>query len=181
MANCINYNCNDVLDTHVPVDCGDYPLGGISAAIILACNHQLLDPSNGTQVNAEIAAGRAWLVENIKVSIAEPSAVLVPNPVACRQDRLINYDRTGTWQDGNVNEDNVSWYTTLFSGQSFGGVIFRECAESRITFIDDEVTWTGGRLVPDSDNENQLFNGSFAWRSKVEPDIYAEPAGVFTA
>lgn len=177
---CLNYNCNDTLDVHVPVDCGDYPLGGVDAAVILGCDHELIDPANGTQVNAEIAAGRAWLVENLRISITEPSPITIPNPVACRADKVINYDRSGTWQDANVNEDNIDWYTTLFSGQAFGGLILRECAADRVTWIDDPLSWSGGRVIPDSENEVQMFAGTFNWKSKVEPTIHAQPANVFT-
>lgn len=82
--------------------------------------------------------------------------------------------------DGNVNASNVNFYTTLFSGQSFGGLIIRECGESRVTWIDDEVTWTGTRLLPENDNENQTFSGTFTWRNKAEPDIFDEPANIFS-
>ncbi len=180
MANCLNYNCNDDLGDHIPVDCGEYPLGGIDAAIILACDHQVTDVSNGTQINAEIAAGRAWLVENIKVSIPDPSPITITNPVACRVDRLVNYDRSGTWQDANVNADNIDFYNILLSGQSFGGLILRECDENRVTFVDSEVTFQGGRLIPDNNDNFQMFNATFNWREKTDADIFNEPANVFT-
>lgn len=180
MQNCLNYNCNDTLDTHEPVDCGDYPLGGIDAAIILTCDSQLTDPSDGAEILVEINAGRAFLVENIKVSVPEASPILVPNPVACKTDRLINYDRSLVWMDSNVNPENISWYTTLLSGQSFGGLIYRECGTGRVSFIDEEITWSGSRVVPESDNEHQMFSATAAWRSKVEPEIFDEPANIFT-
>ena len=80
MANCINYNCADELGTQELLDCDGDNLGGASAVVFLACNHQLTDPSDGTEIQAEIDAGRAWLYKDVEIGIGKASAVKITPP-----------------------------------------------------------------------------------------------------
>jgi hypothetical protein len=179
MANCYNYNCDDPLGDHLLNDCGNEKQGGIKDAIILECNHQLTDPSNATQIETEIAAGRATLVLNLKIGIDAPSPVEVEPQVACSTPKVVTYDRTASWVDGNVNGTNIDFYNNLTGGQAKGGVILHECGADEVTWIDDEVRWVGGRVVPNNDNEFQRFEATVKWRSKTDSGIYATPAGIF--
>lgn len=180
MANCINYNCNDPLGLHLLNDCGDELQGGVKHAIILECDTQLTDPSNAVQVQAEIDAGRATLVKNIKVGMPAASPVKIASNVACSTDKLVTYDRTLTWMDGNINDNNITeFYNNLLAGQSKGGLIIYECGADQVTWIDDEVRFTGSRIIPDSDNEFQRFECTVEWRNKYDSTIYSAPAGIF--
>jgi hypothetical protein len=185
MANCINYDCTDALGDHTLNSCGEELLGGINAAVFLECNHQLTDPSNGTAIAAEIAAGRATLVKNIKVGIDAPSAVEVESNVACGTSKLVTYDRTMSYVDGNVNPNNVTFYDGVFGGRSFGGIIFHLCGTAeadsgeKVMWVDADVTFTGGHLVPATNNEFQTFTGTAKWRKKAGNMLYNNPVGIF--
>ncbi len=186
MANCINYNCTDDIGNHVPNTCGEELLGGSSQIILLECNSQLTDPSNGTQIAAEIAAGRANLLTNVKMSIAKPSPVEIDSNVACGSSVLVTYDRTGTIIDGNVNANNINFYNTVFGGRRFGGMILYLCgteeanAGAKVEWIDASITFTGGKVLPDMSNAFQRFEGDFKWRKKDGNMIYSKPVGIFS-
>ena len=186
MANCINYNCADDIGEHVENTCGEELLGGSSQMVLLECNHQVTDPSNGTQIAAEIAAGRANLLTNLKVSIAKPSPVEVDSNVACGTSKLVTYDRTGTLIDGNVNANNITFYNAVFGGRAFGGAILYLCGTSeadsgeKVEWIDSTVTFTGGKVLPEDNNSFQRFEGDFKWRKKDGQMLYANPVGIFT-
>lgn len=181
--NCINYNCDDLEPHTLNEDCGDNLLGGLSDAVLFDCDTLMTDPSNGTQVLAEITAGRAWLVRNIKVGISPASPIEIDALKACGTQSLVTYNRSGTWIDGNVNTFNIeTFYNPIFRGRSFGGMILKECGSGndKITFIDAEITFRGDRIIPDNNNELQRFEGTFSWKSKDMPlGQLNEPAGVF--
>ena len=182
MANCIDYNCTDLLD-HVKNDCEEERQGGSDQIIILDCDHQLTDPSNASEVQAEISAGRAKLVQNVKVGFDKPSAVTVDSNIACRTPKVVNYDRAGTIMDGNVNQYNNDFYDAITNGRAVGGIIIYECgdpANPKVSWIDDAVEVQGGRVFPNTDTEFQRYELDFAWRSLGEPAIYDAPAGIFS-
>lgn len=183
MANCINYNCADELGTQELLDCDGDNLGGASAVVFLACNHQLTDPSNGTEIQAEISAGRAWLYKDVEIGIGKASAVKITPPSGCAVEKVINYNRSGTYRDGNVNATNITNYNALFNGTPLGGMIIFECAakdgDGQVTWIDSEITFEGDRILPVSQTEIQVFDATFAWVSKTMPMIYNKPTGIF--
>lgn len=181
MANCINYNCEEIGEHTLNEDCGDLLLGGLSDAVLLDCGHQVTDPTDGTQILDEITAGRAWLVKNIKVGISPASPVQIDALKACGTQTLVTYNRSGNWVDGNVNSENIDFYSKIFRGRSFGGMILRECGNpnSKATYIDAEITFTGDRIVPDNNNELQRFEATFIWKSKDIASQINEPVGVF--
>lgn len=186
MPNCPNYNCLDPLGSHTPNDCGEELLGGGSGVVLLECNHQLTDPSSAVQVQAEIDAGRATLVRGVKIGINAPSVIKVDSNAACVNQKVVTYDRTGTYVDGNVSALNVEFYKPIFAGRTFGGAIIYECgteesdAGAEVTWIDAVISFEGGRILPPNNNEFQRFEGAMNWRSKFDADIYPAPAGIFT-
>lgn len=185
MANCINYNCDDALDTYNESECGEELVGGSNAALFLECNTQLTDPSNATQVQAEIDAGRATLVTGASFSIEPPSPVTQDSIVPCRPPSVSTYNRTGIYKNPNINADNVIFHKPIFKGRKFGGIILYECGTegsingAQVTWIDSVVTFTGGRILPGTTTEKQRFEGTFSWIDQEDADIYAAPAGIF--
>lgn len=179
MANCVDYNCSDALGDQILLDCDGDTLGGVSAVVFLECDHQLTNPSVAAQYTAEIAAGRAHLYEDVEISITKASPVKITPPAGCAVEKVINYDRAGTYRDGNVNSTNVENYNTLFSGKPLGGIIIFECKGDRVTWIDSEVRFEGDRLIPASQKEIQTFDGNFNWTSLTMPMIYDKPVGIF--
>jgi len=186
MADCLNYDCNDPLGTHLPNDCGEELLAGGSGMLLLECNHQLTDPTSASQINTEIAAGRAHLFLNLKVGLDAPSPIEIDSNVAGGTTKLVTYDRTGTLIDGNVSANNISVYNSVFGGRTFGGALVyivgtQEYSGGEKTFfIDAPLTFTGGLTMPNNNNEFITFNGTFKWRLKDMPTLEAAPVGIFT-
>lgn len=185
MPNCVNYDCNDPLGTQLLNDCGEELLGGGSGALLLECDHQLTDPSSAVEIAAEIAAGRATLFKNVKIGIDQASPIEVDSNVSCGTSKLVNYDRTGTWIDGNVNSANVTLYDKVYSGRTFGGMVIYQCGTAEadsgelVEWIDAAITVTGSKLLPNTNNEFQTFNGTFKWRKKTMPSLHTAPVGIF--
>ncbi len=184
MANqCVDYCYSDTLPDPEVISCGTDPKGGVFAMVLLECNNQLTDPSSGTQVNAEIAAGRAKLVERISLSLEKPTPVTQESIIACETPQLTTYDRKGTYKNPNVTPQNVVFHNGLFDGRRFGGIILFYCGEDDedwVDWIDSTVKFTGGRVIPQKDTELQLFDGDFTYRGKKDPLRYAAPAGVLS-
>jgi hypothetical protein len=185
MANCINYECDDALGTHLQNDCGEELLGGSSGILLLECDHQLTDPSSASEINAEIAAGRATLITSIKVGMDAASAIEVDSNVSCGSQVLVNYDRTFSLVDGNVNNNNIDMYNQMFKGHKLGGVVLYLCgtaeadAGEKVLWIDTAVNAVGSLIVPNQNTEFQRFEGTFRWRSKNNPAMYTAPVGIF--
>jgi hypothetical protein len=179
MSNCIDYNCSD-LEDHLLNDCGEELPGGSNQMVILDCDHTVTDPTNGTTINADISAGRAILVRNVKIGMPAPSPVTVPSNIANQTDKLVNYDRSLTLIDGNINAQNILFYRALLQGRTIGGIIFYEVDANQVTWIDAAIKATGGRVFPDSNIEFQRVETTFTWRKLDEPQVYSTPTGVFS-
>lgn len=184
-TNCINYECNEALPDHSTNNCGKGMLGGISGTVLLECNHQLDDPSDAAQIAAEIAAGRAKLINGVKIGLDQPSPVETPSFIVGGTDQISTYNRSGTIKDGNVSEANNSFYSTLFSGRVFGGAImYIKGSEqgnqgTKILFVDAAITFQGGLPVKDNNDENLIFNGIFKWTNLDAPTLLPAPTGIF--
>lgn len=184
MANCVSYECNDPIGTHTPNDCGVELLAGGSGIILLECNSQLTDPSSAAQINAEIAAGRAVKIDDVKIGINDPSPVQIEaNKIGAAQT-LVTYDRSGSILDGNVNINNNEMYSKLFSGRTFGGAIIylkgtEDSTQALVYFIDAPITFTGGLAIKNNNDENMRFSGTFNWRSRSMPELVNAPVGIF--
>jgi len=182
--NCLSYDCNDPLGTHLPNDCGEELLGGGSGILLLECNHQLTSASSAAQISAEIAAGRAKLLLNLKIGIDAPTPIEVDSNVSGGTTKLVNYDRTLTLIDGNVSSNNVNFYDGVFGGRVFGGAILylvgtEESSTTLVTWIDAAINFTGGLTIPNNTNEFMTFNGVAKWRSKNMPSLATAPVGIF--
>jgi len=185
MYNCLDYNCEDSLGEHTLSTCSEELLGGVPSALLLSCDSQLTDASDASQINVEIAAGRAILVRNVKIALPEPSPITVDSNVACGTPVLVNYDRSMTIIDGNVNPANVTFYNTLFAGKKLGGAVLFLCGTTdsvdgeKVLWISSELKATGGLVIPDNNNAFMSFSGTFAWRKKTIGSLVDAPAGIF--
>lgn len=183
MATC-NYGCDETLENYEETTCGFSVPGGVNKAILLECNSGITKDSDASAINAAIAAQTAHVVTNASFSIDAATPVVLTSKVACTPDSVTNYTRTGTYYNPNVTKNNAEYHSTLFKGKKLGGIILYECAanESEIaeqcTFIDAVITFTGSRILPSLDNEEQRFEGTFNWKSLSEPAIIDTPLGV---
>ena len=179
MADCISYDCTDDLGNHLLNTCGVESLGGLKDIIILECNHTLTDPSDGTEVLAEIAAGTATLIKNVKIGVPAASPIKSAALIACSSDTVRNYDRTLNWVDGNMNENNIQLYNNLLGGQVKGGAILHGCGTDEVTWINSPISFEGSRVIPDTDDDAQHFAITGMWKEVTEGSIYSTPVGVF--
>lgn len=186
MANCLNYDCNDPLGTHLPNDCSEELLAGVSGMVLLECNTQLTSASSASQINAEIAAGRARLLLNLKVGVDPPSPIEIESNVAGGTTKLVTYDRTLSLIDGNVSSNNISFYDGVFGGRVFGGAILylvgteESDLGTQVYYINSAINFTGGLTIPNNNNEFMTFNGVAKWRGKTMGTLVTAPVGIFT-
>lgn len=185
MANtCIDYCNDDPMGAFEVLGCGSDPLGGFSAAVLFECLHDTVDYSNGAQVLADIAAGKAHLIERASFEIPAAAAVTQDSLVPCEGTRLVNYDRTVNYTNPNVTPVNVTTHDQVFSGRKFGALMLYNCAvedgePEYVTVIKNPLTAQGSFVGPRTNTEFQRFEGTFAYRSKKNPSRQLAPAGVF--
>ncbi len=182
--NCINFNCDDSLGTYSENNCGYTVPGGSNAGVFLECNSLLTDASDGTALLAEINAGRATLITGASFTIEAPSPQVITSKVPCKPDQVSTYTRTSTYYNPNVSKENSTFHSTMFKGRKFGGLILYECGANnagfaQCTWIDSQLTVTGGRILPGTNKEEQRYEGTITWESLTEPLIVDTPAGVF--
>jgi len=182
MGNCVSY-CSSELLEHELINCEAYVEGASSAIVIGSCASDLVDPSDGTAVLAEIAAGRARLINNVRVDIPLPSAVLADSPVGGGAQIPTTYDRTINLFDANVTTENVDFYNQV-KNDRIGYIIVKEFGANRVTFISPTnglgIKFSGGRIIPATKTEFQRFELIGAWSEKDDAGIFPTPAGVFS-
>ena len=183
MASCATYNCL-ALDTWESTfdTCATYRAGGSSSIILLACDHQITDPTDLTAVNAEIAAGRAWRMENVKVGLTPQTPETVAPVTSCGTERVINNVYQLSIFASQVNQSNADFVGTLTAGYVLGGVIVGVCSTAGLTdlmlYADAEVSGQGGLVLPDSNSDVIRFELTATFKiQKVE--AFADVEGVF--
>lgn len=183
--NCIDYDCSGSIGTQTLNSCGEEIPGGLSGGILFECNSAIIDYSNASQINAEIAAGRAKIFKNIKASIPAPSPITTESKVAGARPKVSNYDRTLTLIDANVNINNVDVYNSVNAGKVFGSALFylngsKDTAQgAKAILINTQITFTGGLLIPDNDGDTLHFESTGAFRGKKVVTMVNAPVGIF--
>lgn len=183
MATCSSYNCLSLGSYNSTLDnCSTFRTGGTSAIVLLACDHQITDPTDGAAILAEIAAGRAWLVENVKVGISAGTPVTVDPITACGTAKVIKNTYTGTIYDAKVDATNNDFWNQLTNGYVIGGMIMNVCSTDSLAdiaiYVDAEISFSGGLVQPDVNTELIRFEVSFTWNS-VGYDVITAPTGVW--
>ena len=171
------YYCYDYDPYPSATDCDTNAiyLGGGSELILIKCGVNIADPSDVSEIQAEIDAGNLLRITGIAGGFDEPSDVSVDDPTACGSTVTISYDRTLTWQDGKVSQAVVEWYNEL-KLTSFSGALLKECGQNRWNWVDVTVKLTSSRTMPQKNSDIQLINGTLTWRSLYDPVPYDYPA-----
>lgn len=181
----INYDpCSEPLGTHELNDCGEELLAGGSGIILFDASTTLTDPSNGTQILAEIAAGRATKIDNVKIGIDKASPVTIDSNIVGGTTQLVTYNRSGTIIDANVSNANVSFYNSVFNGRKFAKAIIylkgtEESAQTLCYFIEKQLTFTGDLPIKNNNDDTLKFDGNFTWRSLTMPELPDAPISIF--
>jgi len=182
MANCASYNCQALSTWESTLDnCATYRAGGSSSILILACDHLITDITDLQAVNIEIAAGRAWRMENVKVGLNPGSPETVAPVTSCGTERVINNTYSATIYASQVSSSNATFINSLTSGYVTGGLAFGVCPTDGLTnmilYADAEVSYQGGLVLPDLSSDVIRFEMTATFKGNVE--IFADVEGVF--
>ena len=185
MASCVTYNCDSLVDHEVSNEsCLGPRNGGSAQLIIFDCGTTPTDPTDGTEINNLITAGTAYLVENVKAGLDVPTPVTIASTTSCGTDRTINLDYTGTIEDYTVTESNTaSFWGPLAKGRTMGGMMLYLCEQdgyaNKIVYIDAEITFNGGLVVPNTNTEAIRYEMGFSFRKNGPVEYLDAPTGVF--
>ena len=180
LNNCAVNICDDSeLGTYEVSECGVLIPGGSNAIILLTCGSLLTDASNGTQIQAEITAGRAYAFPGISATLDAASAVVITSKLGCTPDSVGTYSRAGTLYSPIVTVQNINIFRTILSGGLWGGLLIKECAANRVTWIDAAISFQGNRILPQTENEEQRIDATFNWKDLYDPRVFAMPTGDF--
>lgn len=178
MPNCVDYNCSELTD-HEQNSCNTLILGGSDALGLLTCDHQLTDPTNATQILAEITAGRLFIAKGVKVGLPAASPISVGPYTAGEVSTTVNYDRTLSLIDPNYNQSNITFYDIAVNNKKFGGALVRLKDSAKVIWIDSAMTMEGSPIVPDDTNDAIRFECTMKWRKPEMGDLYADSTGYF--
>jgi len=166
MAFC-SVNCAN-LPEHENVTCGEYKLGGISAAAIVFCDANGLDTPANFSDDAWYEAGAGteiFPIRGIKGTVASPAAVEVPNPIACGPENiLVGFNWSCTWQDANATgaisgayptSGNTQFYCDLNTQTTY--LILYLCGSDEVLVVENPTNYRAALMVPDNDRALQMF------------------------
>lgn len=181
----INYDhCSTPFLTHYLNDCGVELLAGGSGIALFDASAVFTDPSNGTQLLADIAAGRGVLIDNVKIGIDEAAPVQIESNTVGGTQNLVTYNRSGTIIDANVSNTNVDFYNGVFNGRIFARAVIylkgtEESSQTLAYYIDRPITFTGDMPIKNNNDDTIKFTGKFTWRKKTMAALPNAPTGVF--
>ena len=178
MPNCVDYNCSELSD-HEQNSCNELVQGGSDAIGLLTCDHQLTDPENSVDVQAEITAGRLFIAKGVKVGLPSASPISVGPYTAGEVGTIVNYDRTATLIDPNYNQTNITFYDTAVNNKKFGGMLIRLKESGKVVWIDASINMEGSPIIPDDTNDAIRFECTLKWRKKEMGDLYNDSTGLF--
>lgn len=182
MANCASYNCQSLTTYESTLsNCATYRAGGSSSIILLACSHTITDPTDLAAIEAAIAAGEAWRMENVKVGITPGTPETVAPVTSCGTERVINNTYTATIFASQISEANSVFINSLTSGYVLGGIIFGVCPTDSLTnillYADAEVSIQGGLVLPDTNSDVIRYELTATFKGNIE--AYDDVEGVF--
>jgi hypothetical protein len=190
MPNCPPYGCYDNWAELADLEaCPGTAPGGINAAILFKCGvsrEDLMEDLNPdtldeAKIEALLASGDAKLITRVQITINAPSTLNAPSGDPCVGEAAINYDRSLTWQDYNVNRSRQLFYDSINAVKGFpiGGVLLRHCATDMTSLILSDLRFNGGRQSPEQATEAQLFQFDVTYRSVNDPEIPEGTVDVF--
>lgn len=192
MANCPPSGCFDNWADLGEADlCFSRKPAGINQAIIFKCGvvrEDIVDDVDNDKldedkIDALITAGDAKYVPGVQITINAPSALNAPSGNPCIGETAINYDRSLTWQDFNVNRNRNEFYNSINAAKGFpiGGVLLKHCAENQITYIEGDVKFNGGLQSPEQSSDAQFFEFDVTWRNVDNPELFEDSITTFGA
>ena len=188
MASPCNTYCATPFPTFDPNECGDTIAGGIQGLIAFACDSDAVTTSDftGATINTDIANGKAFVLEQVKASIAAAS----PNAnstsyVAGQEPKTGSYTQTVTVMDANVTSANSAALRLIDStnGTEIAALIVTtvETEKSQLLLPLKSFQYTGSTVTPDTEDDAIHYEGSFVGKVKHGvTEIIDTPTGVYS-
>lgn len=181
MAAC-NYGCEEMPE-HLLNLCGDWNYGGSDSVAFLECDHSIIDFSDATEWNTNIAANKVHFAKLVKVDYPDASPVEGENPVGGDTETVLDgLDHVLNIMDFNVQNANDTFYETANTRKFH--TVWREVTNNKIRVV--EIACTVVALpanLPQAKSEKSRYNVQVKWRSKpnVFPVFYDVPGTLFDA
>ena len=187
MASPCSTYCATPFPTFDPNDCGETIAGGIQGMIGFACGSDAVanDDYTTTTINTDITHGKAFVLEEIKASIAAAS----PNAnstsyVAGKDPKTGSYTQTVTVMDANVTDANADGLRLLDStnGTEIAAIIVTttDTAKSQLLEPIKAFQLTASTVTPDTEDDAIHFEGNFVGKVRHGvTKIIDTPTGVY--
>lgn len=180
--NSLDYNCTDdgcadlsAYDETIESCGANGRLGGASTVYLLNCGYGINDPGNVDEWDALVTAGKAIRISNIKMGMAQPTAIESDPTTSCGTKKTINFTRTISLEDFKVSPVN-SYFWSQAKKRDFEGLMFIECSTSGLTpvvsFVDADVSLSAYRDLPNTNESLQKYVVEFTWKDYDDPIQY---------
>lgn len=179
MANLAAY-CEESLGEIERIQCDEVVKGGIIGGVVFGSKATTVDYTDASQINADIAADRAWVIPDAMIDMPLPSEKAINHPVTNRSITA-GYDRTLNIQDWNVTEKTADFYNTASKKFSATAILLRNFDSRYDWLISDTeggISLNSQPVAPLSNGEYQMFQGTASWSSIDAPALIPQVAGI---
>lgn len=134
-----------------------------------------VDTEDQASVQAAIDAGNARIVKRVAINIAAPSAVEATQQIACETPGTVTYNRTMEVTDPKTSAEHIDFWNAAdaANGTSWAIAIVYNCAQNTQLVIENTVKFQGGLQSPGTDEEEEFFLYTGAWKSPTNPEKQA--------
>ena len=180
MANCNSYNCDSLGSFESTLDnCSTIRKGGASQMVLLACGVTMADSSDEAELTALINGDEAWEIENAKIGLSVSSQDTVDPVTSCGTTKVVNNVYTGTLYSAVVTSGNTTFINKLIAGYVVGGAILKICDTEGLAsmqiYIDAEISFSGGLVLPDTNSDVIRYEVNFTFKSNNIETVAANP------
>lgn len=184
MATCVSYNCSSLTDWEAVLEsCSTFRSGGTQSVILLACDHQITDPTDLAAIEAEILAGRAWRMDGLKAGLTPQTPETIAPVTACGTERVINNVYQLAIYAAQVSPENAAFINILTAGHVIGGLIIGVCPTDNQTdillYADNEISFQGGLVNPDTNSDAIRFEVTANFKTQGI-EVFYDTEGVFS-
>ena len=183
MAECLNYNCEELGEHEVlTLQCKGPRPAGISEVVFILCGNNLTNPSSGAEVLALLASNEARKVQRIRMGLNSSEPTQSPKTTSCGLPETLFVTYSGSLTDYSFNATNMDFWNDFAGGYTVQGAIARMCPKAGFDdeslYMDGEISFTGSPIVPDDDEEAARFELTYQFKGTVT--LVPTPPGVFS-
>ncbi len=170
---CLTLNCDDLPSYEDSLsNCGaKVRLGGASTLYLIECG-ATATVNTQAGLDAAVAAGDAYLINDVKIGFGQPSAVEIDSTTSCGTKQIVNYNREASLEDFKVTVANTAFWSTA-KKRKFGGFVLIECPTDGLdpvyTYVNAETTVESYRDFPNTNEQAQKYVVALKWKSYDDP------------